>query len=117
MNDIPFSKEQKTRKVPTSLSLSFQGQPEPRSGRKPARLIDPVVSLTADWLICQPVKTLFSTEPNSHFIGCLRIPIHSSDAQIITPRHSVNPFFQTFFLPLGMPCFIGFSTPGRQCPG
>ena len=64
---------------------------------KLARLIDPVVNLTGDWLICQPDKPHFLTEPNSHFTGCSRNPIHSSAGKNTHRPVFRQPPFLKFF--------------------
>ena len=85
---------------------------------KLARLIDPVVTLTRDWLICQPAKAPFSTEPNSHFIGRLHDPIHSSEKQNTrTPLFRQPPFLIFFHFPGNAPFSLMilhvFSAPER----
>ena len=85
----------------------------------PARLIDPVVYLTRDWLICQQVRSHFLTEPNSHFIGRSRDPIHSSAGKNTrTPHSRQYPFLKKFhffikcpFLLAEIAVFFRFSCP------
>ena len=81
MNVIPISKEQKRAKSLLPSPCSFKGFRNRAAASKPARLIDPVVNLTDDWLISQPSNYIFYTEPNSHFICRSRDTIHSSGTE------------------------------------
>jgi hypothetical protein len=68
MNDIPFSKEQKRAKSLHPFPYRSRDNRNRAAAGKLARLIDPVVTLTADWLICQPVKT--------HFFNRTKLSLH-----------------------------------------
>jgi len=94
---IPFSKEQNAQSPSIPLPVRSRDIRNRAAASKLARLIDPAVTLTRDWLICQPAKAHFSAEPNSHFIGCLRNPIHSSGAQNTRHPRSRQPPFLRFF--------------------
>ena len=59
MNVIPLSKEHKRAKFLLPFPYSFKGHRNRVAASKLARLIDPVVNLIDDWLICQPIKLLF----------------------------------------------------------
>jgi len=55
MNVIPFSKEQKNAKSLIPFPYLFKGIQNFAAAGHPARLINPVVNLTDDWLISQQV--------------------------------------------------------------
>lgn len=75
---------------------SFKGFRNRAAASKLARLIDPAYS-NRDWLICQPVKTHFLTEPTSPFIGRLRNPIRSSAAKSTRTAPRRQPLFSKIF--------------------
>lgn len=75
---------------------SFKGFRNRAAASKLARLIDPAYS-NRDWLICQPVKTHFLTEPTSPFIGRSRNPIRSSDAKSTRTAPRRQPLFSENF--------------------
>ena len=112
MNVYSVFKRTQARKIPSSLSLSFKGIPEPRSGEKLARLIDPAVNLLDDRLICQPIISHFLAEPNSHSLDRFRNLVRSSDAyHTPTPMLRQPPFlyfFHFFLKPLILLAFLGF---------
>jgi hypothetical protein len=59
MNVIPLSKEQKGAKFLLPFPYSFKGFRNRAAASKLARLIDPVVNLTRDWLISQLANYIF----------------------------------------------------------
>ena len=59
MNVIPFSKEQKCEKYLIPSPYPFKGFRNLAAASKLARLTDPVVNLTHDWLISQQANYIF----------------------------------------------------------
>jgi hypothetical protein len=59
MNVIPFSKEQKSAKFLLPFPYSFKGFQNRAAASKLARLINPVVNLSRDWLISQQANYIF----------------------------------------------------------
>ena len=102
---IPFSKEQKRTKSLMPFPYSFKGVRNRAAASKLARLIDPAYS-NRDWLICQPVKTHFLTEPTSYFIGRLRNPIRSSAAKCTRDAPHRQPLFLKIFRFLSKPLIL-----------
>jgi hypothetical protein len=73
MNVIPLSKEQKRAKSLLPSPYSFKGFRNRAAAGKPARLIDPVVNLTRDWLMSQQAKL--------HFLNRTKLSFHVSFAR------------------------------------
>lgn len=91
-----FQKSKNARNPFYPFPDSFKGFRNRAAASKLARLIDPAYS-NRDWLICQPAKTHFLTEPTSPFIGRSRNPIRSSDAKCTRHPPRRQPLFSKNF--------------------
>ena len=100
-----FQKNKKRAKFHMPFPYSFKGARNRTAASKLARLIDPAYS-NRDWLICQPVKTHFLTEPTSPFIGRLRNPIRSSAAKSTRTAPRRQPLFLKIFRFLQKPLIL-----------
>ena len=99
MNVYSIFQRTQARTVPSSLSLLFKGLPELRSGRQPARLIDPVVNLPVTGLVVNRSihHVLNRTKPALHPPLSRRNPIECC-APYAPPISPSTPFFELFFL-------------------
>ena len=99
MNVYSIFQRTQARNIPSSLSLLFKGLSELRSGRQPARLIDPVVNL--------PVTGLFVNRSIHHVLNRTKPSLHPPLSRR-NPIKCCEPYAPRFFSSTSFFMFFSF---------